>query len=201
MTAKNTRLPGEVYTPEEMRKLLRACNVRYPSGARNRALIAVGYRAGLRIAEALGLYPPDVDTREGIVHVQHGKGDKARTVGLDAGACAIVDHWLEVRRRLGINGRAPLFCSHAEGHRGNRLTTQYVRDMLQRIARMAGIEKRVHFHGFRHTYAWELSKERVPVAEIQRLLGHESLETTGRYLAHIAPHDLINTIRQREWAL
>ena len=51
----------------------------------NRALITVMYRTGLRIGEALALKPSDVDLDNGTLRVLHGKGDKARTVGLDAG--------------------------------------------------------------------------------------------------------------------
>ena len=72
--------------------------------------------------------------------------------------------------------------------------------MLPRLAKKADIEKRVHFHGLRHCFASELSKEGVPVEEIRCALGHSSLATTACYLNHIAPHDLVKRMRERpDW--
>lgn len=58
---------------------------------RNRALLVVLYRSGLRVGEALALHPKDVDSRRGTIRVLHGKGAKARTVRLDATALAVVE--------------------------------------------------------------------------------------------------------------
>lgn len=59
--------------------------------------------------------------------------------------------------------------------------------------------KRVHPHGLRHTHAAELAMEGVPMPIIQMQLGHSNAATTSRYLQHIAPEQLISTIRQRTW--
>ena len=58
---------------------------------------------------------------------------------------------------------------------------------------------RVHPHGLRHTHAAELAAENVPINVIQAQLGHSNAATTSRYIQHIAPQQLINTIRKREW--
>ena len=68
---------------------------RAPTGIRNRALITVMYRGGLRLGEALQLKPKDLDAQKGTIRVLHGKGDKARLVGLDEGGWAIVQRWLD----------------------------------------------------------------------------------------------------------
>ena len=65
----------------------------------NRALIALLYRPGLRINEALGLYPKDLELADGGVRVLNGKGGRPRTVGLDPGAAAIIERWLDARSR------------------------------------------------------------------------------------------------------
>ena len=59
--------------------------------------------------------------------------------------------------------------------------------------------KRVHPHGLRHTHAYEVMMEGVPVPIIQRQLGHTSLATTSRYLDHIAPKDVVEAMQRREW--
>jgi site-specific recombinase XerD len=194
---KGKRYPAEPLTAEEVRSLMAACSRRAPTGIRNRALITVLCRGGLRISEALALEPKDLDRKEGAIRVLHGKGDKSRTVGLDPEAFAFVELWLECRRGLGINGRRRVFCTLA----GSPLSTAYVRALLPRLARKAGIEKRVHAHGLRHTHAAELAREGVRMNVIQAQLGHSSLATTDRYIRHIEPQEVIETMRARKWEL
>lgn len=194
---KGRTFPPEVLTEGEVKALIRACSNRAPTGIRNRALIVAMYRAGLRLGEALALKPKDVDPKTGTVRVLHGKGDRHRVVGLDPGAMAIVMRWMDKRKQLGITGRSPLFCTL----QGKPLKGSYVRTLLPRLASKVGIEKRVHPHALRHTMAFELAMEGVPVPVIQKQLGHASLATTQRYLDHIAPKDLVEAMRRREWEL
>jgi site-specific recombinase XerD len=195
-THKGETLPPEVLTPEEAQALIKAASTRAPTGLRNRALMTVLYRAGLRLAEALALKPSDVDTDRGTVRVLRGKGKRARTVGLDAGASAIVARWIDKRKALGLSN-GPLFCTLD----GRELDQRYVRAMMQRMAKRAGIDKRVHPHGLRHTHAAEMMREGIPANLIQRQLGHSSMQTTSVYLSHLEPAEVIDRIRAREWAL
>jgi len=174
---------------------MRACGRHAPTGLRNRALIALLYRTGLRINEALSLYPKDLELTDGSVRVLNGKGGRSRTVGLDPGAAAVIERWLDARTRLGLNGRHPVFCTL----RGRPMADAYVRVMLKRLAARAGIEKRVHAHGFRHTHAAQLRAEGVDIAIISRQLGHASITTTARYLDHLAPTAVIEAMRSRNW--
>jgi site-specific recombinase XerD len=171
--------------------LLAACEGT-PRGVRNRALLAVLYRGGLRIAEALELRPKDLDRETGAIRVLFGKGGRPRTVGIDGGALALVDAWLEVRT---AGPSDPLFCTET----GNRLSEAYIRRRMPRIARKAGIVKRVHAHGLRHTHAAELRAEGVDIGIISKQLGHTSIATTVRYLDHIAPVRVVEAMRGREW--
>jgi len=192
------RFPAEILTQDEVRVLIGACSNRAPTGIRNRALLVMMYRGGLRLSEALALRPKDVDANAGTVVILHGKGDRRRTLGLDPGAFAVLARWLDRRERLGLNGHHPLFCTLD----GRSMHASYVRTLMPRLAKKAGIEKRVHPHGLRHTYAYELSvAEGKPAPLIQAALGHSSLATTDRYLRHIAPAELIETMRSREWSL
>ncbi len=185
--------PAEILTADEVTALVRACSSRAPTGIRNRALIVLLYRGGLRIAEGLALYPKDVDRQAGTVRVLRGKGNRARTIGLDPEAFALLERWLDTRARRGLNSRYPLFCTLD----GRPIDTSYVRHLLPRLAHKAGIETRVHAHGLRHTHAAELAREGMPVNLIQAQLGHSNLGTTSRYLAHIAPAELIEAMKKR----
>jgi site-specific recombinase XerD len=191
--------PPEVLTPDEVRALIRACPARGPSGVRNRAIIAVLWRSGLRVGEAMALYPKDVDVAACTIRVLHGKGDKWRLIGVDPEAMAVLERWVECRRRLGVPPRAPLFCTIAANNLGHPVRTAYVRDMLKRVGRKAGIEKRVHPHGLRHTHAFELAQEGTPLHVIKAQLGHTSVATTERYIDHLAPVELIRAIQARSW--
>jgi len=184
-----------VLTEPEAIALIKACSTRAPTGVRNRALIAVLWRSGLRISEALALELRDVDLQAGTLRVRHGKGDKSRTVGVDEQASALLARWLDRRRRLSPGARAPVFCTLA----GGRIDTSYVRHLLPRLAAQAGIDRRVHAHGLRHTYASELARERTPINVIRDALGHTSLAVTDRYLRDVAPMHVIDTIRARRW--
>ena len=192
---KGRTYPAEVLTPDEVLALLGQCSTTSSLGLRHRALITVLYRTGVRCSAVLALRLKDVDLQGGSVAVLHGKGDRRRTVGIDPGAVAIVEAWIERRRELGLPADAPLFCTL----RGTPMDSAQVRLLLPRLARRAGIAKRVHPHGLRHTHAYELMMEGVPMPIIQRQLGHASLATTDTYLSHIAPKEVIETIAKREW--
>ena len=193
---KGRRLPAEVLTRAEVDALMRVCSKRAPTGIRNRALIALLYRGQLRISEALALKPKDLDRRSGTVRVLHGKGDRSRTIGLDDGAWAILELWLQCRQKHGLSGRHSIFSTL----KGQPLQSRYCRTLFARLARKAGIDKRVHPHGLRHTGAAELRAEGIDIGIISRQLGHSSIATTSRYLDHVAPKQVVDAMRKREWS-
>jgi site-specific recombinase XerD len=190
------KLPPEPLTRDEIERLLRHMG-RGPCGHRNRALIVLMWRSGLRIAEALALYPKDLDPAGGTVTVLHGKGDRRRQVAVDAYTVALLERWAAARGELGLTGREPLFCCVDVRTRGKAMYSSYVRDMLKHRAEQAGIEKRVHPHGLRHTMAFELMMEGQPLGVIRDQLGHSQLATTMRYLDHLAPAAAIRAMHDR----
>jgi hypothetical protein len=109
---KGQRYPAEILTVEEMRALITACSNRAPTGVRNRALLVLLYRAGCRISEALHLRSKDLDRAAGTVTVLRGKGGTRRTIGLDPGAFAVVERWLDVRAKLGSGYSAAITPYH-----------------------------------------------------------------------------------------
>lgn len=193
------RFPAEVLSSEEVGRLIAACPRRGPSGLRDRALIVVMWRAGLRIAEALALELRDVDLQAGTLTVRHGKGNRRRVVGLDPTGQAVLERWLEARARLGVPRGAPVFCTVSKPAPGRPYQSPQARIMLKRRAHRAGIDKRVHPHGLRHTFAVELLREGLDVKMIQLQLGHNDLRTTDRYLSHLMPLELVEAMRRRGW--
>jgi site-specific recombinase XerD len=176
-----TTYPAEPLTPAEVSAIIGACSARSLTGIRNRALLMLLYRSGLRISEALDLKPSDLNVADHSARVLHGKGNKATVRGFHPSADDALARWADTRRSLGIRS-APLFCTLA----GGPLSDRYVRDMLKRAAAKAGVEKRVHPHALRHTYADELRKAGADVVTISKLLGHSSIAVTARYLDHLS---------------
>ncbi|MEM7621887.1 MAG: site-specific integrase [Planctomycetota bacterium] len=189
------RFPAEVYTDAEVRRVLAAVPPPAAYQARTRALVAVLYRSGLRLGEALDLRPPDVDAAAGAVRVLRGKGGRPRTAGMDAGAFEYLDSWLRHRRAFGRVETEPLFCT-AEG---SPIFPSTVRRALARLGRRAGLAKRLHAHGLRHTHAAQLRAEGVDIAIISRQLGHASLLTTVIYLDHLHPSSVLEAVGGRDW--
>jgi site-specific recombinase XerD len=177
-------------TREEVADLLKVPNRRAPTGVRNRALLCLYYRAGLRCSEALDLSGRDVQLSRNELRVNAGKGDKDRVVYIDPQTVEILDRWKQIRPR------SDWFFSTLKGA---RLHDSYVREMTARYGRRAGIEIRVHPHMLRHTFATELLEEgKVTIAGLQKLLGHERLDTTEIYL-HVVDEDLKQHLLERAW--
>ncbi len=204
---KGRKFPPEPLTRDEVAALISQCRTRGPCGHRQRTLLVVLYRAGLRCAEALALKPSDVDLKEGTIRVLFGKGRKNRTVGIDAHAVDIVGRYMEVRRTtllaLGdaqVARKAKLFCTLSRTAIGRPLNPSYVRNWCKRLARQAGLDKRVHPHGMRHTLAVEMVHENIPLSEIQTALGHANAATTDTYLKGVAPAQTIARMRDRDWS-
>lgn len=199
---KGRRFPPEPLTRDEVRALMRAANPRSSSGIRARALIVVMWRTGARIKEVCDLLPADVHRDVGAINLRRGKGDRQRMVGLDPDGMAVLELWLQRRRKLELSGRHPLFATYSRGQsHGRRMSDAYARQLLQRLADRAGVEKRVHPHGLRHTHAFELAQEKIPLHVIQRQLGHSNLATTARYVDHLCPSEVIDAMRARAWSL
>jgi site-specific recombinase XerD len=123
--------------------------------------------------------------------------DEARTVAVDPSAQAYVERWLARRETLGLNGRHPVFATISKNNHGHPLSATYVRQVLPRLARRAGIEQRIHPHALRHSLATALAYEGKSLPTISGQLGHSSTGVTDRYLRKIAPAELVTQVRDR----
>lgn len=181
----------------EVFRMLAACP-NSTSGIRNRALLAVMYGAGLRVSEGLALTKADIDFEKKLVIIHNGKGGRARTVAVMPVIFPHIEAWIERRKKIGLNGRGPLFCTHTAGdirkQSGQAIQANYVRAFLKRLATKLGMEKRLHSHAFRHSLANELMEAGTPLNAIQGQLGHASPATTARYLATLNPAQLVKSM-------
>lgn len=192
------KFPAQALQREEVLAIIRELRGAGAVSVRNKTLVVVLWRAGLRISEALALRPSDFDRAALAVRVLRGKGGKSRTVAMDEQAAQQLDAWLEVRRRDWggtIRPGSTIFCTRT----GARMQSSYARDMLHAAALKAGIDRRVHPHAFRHTFTVDLTREGVPMPMIQLLLGHSSLATTSTYVSSLSPEEAMGYVRRREW--
>ena len=182
MTAPNKgmRFPAEVLTRDEVAALIGACSAKARTGIRNRALLTLMYRSGLRVGETVALKPANVNLTTHDIRLLATKAGRAQTRGIHPSADDAILRWLDTRKDLSIKG-GTLFCRLD----GGRMSEQYVRHLIQRLGGRAGIDKRVHPHMLRHTFAYELHRGGQPLAVISKLLGHSNLTVTARYLDHL----------------
>ncbi len=190
---KGMQYPPDPPRPEEIIVVMRqAGHDRH--GLRLRALIAVLWRAGLRISEALALNETDIDTARGSLLIRHGKGDKRREAGMDPFGFEQLAAWMAHRVSLPVG---PLFCVIDGPTRGRRWAATAARCELRQLAAEAGVRRRFAPHQLRHAHAVELAREGVAVNIIQRQLGHTDLGTTSTYLQGIDPSEIIDAVRSR----
>ena len=189
----------EVLTAEEARALVAQTNPRTVTGLRNRVALVLMLRAGLRVGEVCNLAPKDLDLSEGSLHVWRGKGAKDRVVYLDPEVCDLLQLWL-ARRPAGSRYLLPVVQTGRRGggeaKAGGRLSVRYLEALAKRLAEAAGIERRVHPHTLRHTYATEEVKAGTPLHQVQADLGHAHLSTTAVYL-HVFDKERQERARQR----
>lgn len=176
--ARGESLPaGRSLDAGELRALFEAaaadpCPLR---GARDAALLALLYGAGLRRSEAVALSLEDASPEA--VTVRRGKGGKARRVSLASGAGAAVQAWAEAAELEG----GPLLRSVRKGDRlGGAMTGRAVARALARLAAAASVAP-FTAHDLRRTYAGDLLEAGADVVHVQRLMGHAGPATTARY--------------------
>lgn len=163
----------------EIRALFEACAAdSTPAGARDAALLAVLFGAGLRRSEASALDIDDYEASENKLTVRAGKGRKARVTYLPRGACDALAQWIVVLD--GVNG--PMFSAINKGGRIRigGMTDQAVRLALMKRAKEAGVSAFTP-HDLRRTFVSRLLDAGADLSAVKGLAGHSDVSTTARY--------------------
>lgn len=158
----------DTYADEELEKLRDDC-----SELRNLAIIDILNSTGMRVGELVNLDRDDVNFNERECLVL-GKGDKERVVYFDARSKLHLKKYLKSR----TDNNPALFVSLRRPY--NRLQTSGVEIMLKKMGKKCNIAH-VHPHKFRRTMATTAIDKGMPIEQVQRLLGHEKIDTTLRY--------------------
>ncbi len=190
--SKARRLP-KTLSADEVRRLMKVPNLRAPTGLRNRAILMLMHRSGLRVSETCGLHLRDVRWDEGMIHLRPEitKGQREAVAYFDEQTQAMLERWVDVRRQYAA-GKPHLFTTL----KGGPVSRHYCFQMIRRYARRAGIDRPISPHTLRHTYATELLGEGFNIIEVQNLLRHSDVRTTTIYL-HVMDAELQRKIRAR----
>ena len=171
----------KVITSAEAADLLAAAESGTAESCRDRLLLELLYRAGLRVSEVVKLTPRDVE-RAGLIRVYDAKGGDGTAYFDPPRVLPLLDRWLEVRSSW-LNG-VPSGTQHLFLKRdGSPLSTRYVQRLVKRLKDEIGVVGRCTPHTLRHQFATECIEEGFPIHEVQRLLRHANLATTAVYLS------------------
>jgi site-specific recombinase XerD len=182
---KEKKIPFVLTIDQVARIVLCAADIKY------RAIIELLYSSGVRLTELTNLHPCDIDGKNNLVHVVHGKGKKERYTIISA-------HALQTLREYFIVYRPTTYLF--EGHNHRQYSIRSVERVVDKAAKLAGITGKVTPHTLRHSFATHLLEQNVNLCTIQKLLGHSSIKTTSIY-THVSNAVISNIISPLDLAL
>lgn len=195
------KLP-KIISRDDAAKILAIPNTKTTIGLRNRVILQVMYRAGLRVQEVCNLMTEDVNLKDGYLFIQCSKGEKDRVVPVDGSTVSWCRRWLEEWQKWSTKKgvKSEQFFPTLKG---THLDQRYLRDMFYRLSDEAKVYvrdgrelKKLWPHVMRHTCFTELMEENFTIREIQEMAGHASVNTTMIY-AHVRPELLAAKVRER----
>lgn len=182
-----------VLSVEEVRAILKAA-----PNERDRAILEVLYGCGLRVSEVCSLKISEVYLKDMFVKVM-GKGSKERLVPMAPSTASAIMDYLSVRPESDAGCEDVLFLNRF----GRALSRVAVFKMVKSVALVAGVDKNLSPHTFRHSFATHLVENGADLRVVQEMLGHESILTTEIY-THVDSttwqreiKEIISTVLQR----
>nr|WP_296833679.1 tyrosine-type recombinase/integrase [uncultured Marvinbryantia sp.] len=156
---------------------------------RDIAVIEVFFATGARVYEISNLKADCVDLNSGLLRLM-GKGGKERYIQIGE------PEILKLLRKYYSENAAQIKASgyFFVNQRGRRFTEQSIRNMMKKYTKMAGIERNITPHMFRHSFATYLIEEGVDISCLQQILGHSSIKTTQIYI-HVAAEKQAEILR------
>lgn len=172
-------LMGRALAPIELTNIFGVCaEDKTIAGARDAAIISLGYGLGMRRAEVAKLTMSNYNREKKTISIRGGKGNKSRTIPIGDGAQNALEDWLKIRGDVA----GPIFYGVNKGGRitSKRLNVRAVDELFTKRANQAGVLD-AHFHDLRRTFISDLLDQGVDVAMAQKLAGHADPTTTSRY--------------------
>jgi len=180
---KGTQLP-KVLSKEEMIRLIKAIE-----NVKHKTMIMLGYACGLRVSEITGLELKDVDEDRRLLLIRKAKGKKDRVVSLSPVMLIMIREYTSKYKP-----EKYLF----EGqYKKTPYSVRSLEAIIKAAKTKAGISKTGSMHMLRHSFATHLLDKGTDVVFIQKLLGHNDIKTTLRYL-HVTNKDMLNILSPLE---
>ncbi|MFH0936606.1 MAG: site-specific tyrosine recombinase/integron integrase [Candidatus Woesearchaeota archaeon] len=172
---KETKIPV-VLTKEEVISLINSIN-----NHKSKLMVSLIYAAGLRVSELVNLKINNLDFNEKVGYIKQAKGKKDRIFNIPSFIFNELKAQVESQKKI---NKEYLFTSSK-----GKLTSRNLQKIVKNTALRAGIEKQVHCHTLRHSFATHLLENGIDIRKIQELLGHADLSTTQIY-THISREEL-----------
>lgn len=154
---------------------------------RDIAVIEALFATGARVSEISNIKAENVNLNTGLIRIM-GKGGKERYIQI-VSADILKEYYEKNKEAIKRSG-----CFFINS-RGCRYTEQSIRMMLKKYAKMAGIERNITPHMFRHSFATYMIEEGADISFVQQILGHSSIKTTQIYI-HIAAKMQADVLRE-----
>lgn len=182
---KNDSHTTEILTDDELQRLYSVINLETLKGVRDYAIIKLMVNGALRRSELVNLKIKDIYEREFEywIHIEQGKGNKNRENFINADVVKVVERYLITTGRS-IKDKSNDFIFKGlsvNGLNSNKLTTDAVKQLIERYCTKAGIKKRISPHSFRHKAVTTLLESNVKPELVMEFCGHASINTTMRY--------------------
>jgi integrase/recombinase XerD len=171
------KLPN-ILTWEERDALIGQPNPKAPTGLRNLCILRLMLDTGVTLSELLNLEPTDISFKEGKVAIRKEDRKRNRSAWVSEETLDYLKKWKNISPRSKY-----LFCTL----KGGQLDGRYIREMVKRLARKAGICKNIFPHSLRHTFAVDLYRETKDIRLVQKALGHADISTTTIYTYLVEP--------------
>lgn len=183
----------DVLSFEEIEKMIGKIDLSKPEGGRNKAMLETLYSCGLRVTELVNLQLSCLHLDVGFIKVI-GKGDKERLVPIGGDAIKYIKiYYSAIRVHIAVSkgNEDVLFLNR----RGAKLSRVMIFLIIKELAKLAGINKTISPHTFRHSFATHLVEGGADLRAVQEMLGHESITTTEIY-THLNREYLRDTLQQ-----
>lgn len=174
---KMGRYLPDVLSVEEVCAIIDSVSCQTWNGIRNKAILECLYGLGVRVSELLSLRISDLFLKDEFVRVI-GKGDKQRIIPLGEMAKEAILEYMNVRPEPAGRNYADILFLNKNGKSLNRV---YIFKMIKTQAVIAGVNKKISPHTFRHSFATHMVENGADLRVVQELLGHESILTTEVY--------------------
>lgn len=196
LTPKQEKPLPKFLSEDEIKRLITAAKeCSGPKGRQMTAMLELMYASGLRVSELVSLPENCINFDRRQVFVR-GKGSKERVVPVAPAAIQAVFDYLEQRDCFIREGRRSIWLFPSKSSRSGHISRDTFFKRLKELAVKAGIyPSRVTPHVLRHSFATHLLNHNADLRSVQKMLGHESINTTEIY-THILSDKLLETVQK-----